>query len=64
MASRDLARLREELERYRAATEAGLDSLDAAIGHLERDHRTRLARELRRNRAAILRRLRADRRRG
>jgi hypothetical protein len=57
---RDLERLQGELERYQAATEAALDSLDHVIGWLERYQRTGLARDLRRNRATILRQLRRD----
>jgi hypothetical protein len=57
---RDLERLQGELERYQAATEAALDSLDQVIGWLERNHRTGLARDLRRNRATMLRQLGRD----
>ena len=54
----ELHRLRDELERYRDATHAALESLDGAIRHLERDGRTSLARGIRRNRTAIVDRLR------
>lgn len=54
----DVVRLKQDLDRYRAATEAGLDSLDEAIGWLDRDRRAGLARDLRRNRKRILRELR------
>jgi hypothetical protein len=57
---RDISRLRHEVERYRLATEAGLESLDAAIGWLDRSGRTGLARDLRRNRASIRRNLQRD----
>jgi len=56
----ELVRLGDDLDRYQAATHAALECLDAAIGHLERDRRTSLAREMRRNRAAIVDRLRDD----
>jgi hypothetical protein len=55
---RDIARLRDEVERYRAGAEDGLDSLDVAIGWLDRAGRTGIARDLRRNRATIRRNLR------
>jgi len=51
----DIARLQADLKRYHEATEAALDSLDWVIGHLEHNRQARLARELRRNRASILR---------
>jgi hypothetical protein len=58
-----LVRLRADVRRYRAASEAALDQIDWVIGYLERDRRNALARDLRRNRAAIVRALRQDRRR-
>ena len=59
----DIARLEADLRRYQEATEAALDSLDWAIGYLERHRQTGLVRELHRNRTAILRALGEDRRR-
>lgn len=56
----DLVRLRADLERYRAATQAALETLDAAIGHLERERRLALARRLRSNVASILSHLGSD----
>jgi len=55
---RDLARLRHDLECYRAATEAGLDAVDEVIGWLDRNQRAGLARALRRNPKKILHDLR------
>lgn len=60
---RDWERLRRDLDRYRTATDAGLDALDDAIGWLDRNRRAGLARDLRRNREAILQALREDARR-
>jgi hypothetical protein len=52
---REVAHLRREVERYRTATEAGLEGLDASVGWLGRNGRTGLARDLRRNVVAIRR---------
>ena len=57
---REVARLREELERYRLATDAGLETLDEVIGWLDRNRHVGLARDLRRNRKRILRDLRNE----
>jgi hypothetical protein len=54
---RDVRRLQRDLERYRLATEAALDTVDEAIAWLDRNRRADLARGLRRNRAAIERRM-------
>lgn len=61
---RDLVRLRADLERYKAASEAALEDLAWVIGYLEHNQRTGLARDLRRNRAAIRRALRQGTRHG
>jgi hypothetical protein len=55
----DVVRLQQQLDRYRAAAEAGLDSLDEAISWLDRNRRAGLARDLRRNRKRILQNLRS-----
>ena len=57
---RDLDRLREDLSRYRAASEAALGELDWVIGYLDRNRRAALAQELRRNRDSIVRALEED----
>ena len=57
---RQLDRLRDDSGRYQAASRAALDQLDWVIDYLSRNHRDRLARQLRRNRASILRGMRSD----
>lgn len=57
---RQLDRLRGDSSRYQAASRAALAELDWVIDYLSRNRRTRLARQLRRNRASILRGMRSD----
>jgi ActR/RegA family two-component response regulator len=46
-----------EAARYRQAAQRALEQLDWCIDYLRREHKTRVARELARNRSAIARRL-------
>jgi hypothetical protein len=53
-----LDRLQEQVNRYRAAAEATLDTLDYCIDAFQQEHRTRgFARHLRRNQKAIRQRM-------
>ncbi|RNM12443.1 hypothetical protein [Nocardioides pocheonensis] len=57
---RQLERLRDDSSRYQAASEAALAELAWVIDYLSRNRRAHLARQLRRNRASILRALGSD----
>jgi hypothetical protein len=50
----------DEAARYREAAQLALDQLDWCVEYLRSIRKTRISRQLARNRAAISRRLRAD----